>query len=113
MELGIRLAWEIVNDARLAPKLESLVMWNQEILESRKKLNDMIYTTVRGSLHPAGSLRMGAENDPLAVTSQFGLVHGSDNLTVADASIMPRITSVPTNLTCMAIGERLAEHLVQ
>jgi len=30
---------------------------------------------------------------------------------VADASLMPGIPRVPTNLTCMLIGERVAAHL--
>jgi choline dehydrogenase-like flavoprotein len=32
-------------------------------------------------------------------------------LRVADASIMPDIVSAPVNLTCIMIGERIAEWL--
>ena len=38
-------------------------------------------------------------------------VHGIENLRVADASIMPRITRAPTNLTAIAIGERAASFI--
>ena len=46
---------------------------------------------------------------PSWVTSSS--VHGIDNLRVADASIMPRITRAPTNLTAIAIGERAASFI--
>jgi choline dehydrogenase-like flavoprotein len=36
-------------------------------------------------------------------------VLGFDNLFVADASIMPTIPRANTNLTAVAIGERVAE----
>jgi choline dehydrogenase len=38
-----------------------------------------------------------------------GRVYGYENLVVADASIMPTIPRVNTNLTTAAIGEKLAE----
>jgi hypothetical protein len=38
-------------------------------------------------------------------------VHGIDNLRVADASIMPRITSANTMASCVVIGERAAQFI--
>ena len=46
--------------------------------------------------------------DPGAVVGQYGRVHGVMGLRVADASIMPTIPRANTNLTCIAIGERVA-----
>ena len=40
-------------------------------------------------------------------------LHGMDNLWVADASIMPTVTHANTNLTCIMIGERLADFLAE
>ena len=37
------------------------------------------------------------------------MVYGYENLVVADASIMPTIPRVNTNLTTAAIAEKLAE----
>jgi choline dehydrogenase len=59
-------------------------------------------------MHPVGTLRMGRDDDPMAATDGRGALRGVADLIVADASIMPTITSVPTNLTCMAIAERIA-----
>jgi choline dehydrogenase len=52
---------------------------------------------------------MGSDTDDAAVVDQHGRLRGIDQLRVADASVMPMIVSVPTNLTCMMIGERIAE----
>jgi choline dehydrogenase len=61
--------------------------------------------------HPVGTCRMGpADGGDTVVGDQLG-VHGIDNLRVADASIMPRITRAPTNLTAIAIGERAASFI--
>lgn len=58
--------------------------------------------------HPVGTCRMGED----AVTGSDGRVHGIDNLHVADASILPEIPPVPTNVTVLAVAERLAAELV-
>jgi len=38
-------------------------------------------------------------------------VHGLDNLWIADASIMPTVSHANTNVTCLMIGERVADFL--
>lgn len=58
--------------------------------------------------HAAGTCRMGPADGGDTVVGDDLRVHGIDNLRVADASIMPRITRAPTNLTAIAIGERAA-----
>ena len=52
---------------------------------------------------------MGGPRDAWAVVDSGGAVKGIDRLRVVDASIMPRITKAPTNLTAIAIGERAAD----
>jgi choline dehydrogenase len=65
--------------------------------------------TVRHYVHPVGTARMGPVGDAGAVVDQYGRVHGIEGLRVADASIMPNIPRANTNLTCIMIGERVAE----
>ena len=61
--------------------------------------------------HAAGTCLMGPASDPMTVVDEQLRVHGIDNLRVADASIMPTVTHANTNVTCMMIGERVAEFI--
>jgi choline dehydrogenase len=62
--------------------------------------------------HPAGSCKMGPASDPDAVVDSAGRVHGLDGLYVADASLMPTVTSGNTNMPTAVIGERIAQSLL-
>jgi choline dehydrogenase len=68
---------------------------------------DYVRRTVTPSYHPVGTCKMGV--DDLAVVDPELRVHGIRNLRVADASIMPQITTGNTNAPSMMIGERAAE----
>jgi choline dehydrogenase len=59
--------------------------------------------------HPAGTCRMGAADDPLAVVDPGLRVRGVGRLRVADASIFPAMIGVNPCLTCMMIGEKCAD----
>ncbi len=56
--------------------------------------------------HPAGSCKMGI--DELAVVDPTLRVYGVERLRVADASIMPAVTSGNTNAPSVMIGEKAA-----
>ena len=54
---------------------------------------------------------MGPASNDMTVVDEQLRVHGIDNLRVADASIMPTVTHANTNVTCMMIGERVADFI--
>ncbi|HET9080697.1 MAG TPA: GMC family oxidoreductase N-terminal domain-containing protein [Trebonia sp.] len=61
--------------------------------------------------HQVGTCKMGIDN--LAVVSPADLrVYGTDGLRVADASVMPSVTSGNTNAPSIMIGERCADFLL-
>jgi choline dehydrogenase len=51
---------------------------------------------------------MGPKGDPEAVIDEHCRVWGIQNLRVVDASVMPTIPRANTNLTCIMIGEHVA-----
>ncbi|GAA3184943.1 GMC family oxidoreductase [Nonomuraea roseoviolacea] len=62
--------------------------------------------------HPVGTCAIGADPAAGAVVDRRGLVHGADNLWVADASVMPVIPRATTNLPVVALAEHLVGELV-
>jgi choline dehydrogenase len=72
-------------------------------------VQDFIKKTAQTVWHPVGTCRMGS--DALAVVDPQLRVRGVERLRVADASVIPTITSGNTNAVCVMIGERCAEFI--
>ena len=62
--------------------------------------------------HPVGTCRMGADDDTMAVVDSQLRVRGVPGLRIADASVMPTITSGNTNAPTLMIAERAAAWIV-
>jgi choline dehydrogenase-like flavoprotein len=102
----IQMMREVGNAAPLAPYVK------REVMPGNLKGAELIrYIRDAGVSywHVAGTARMG--RDPMAVVGADLRVYGVENLRVADASIMPRITTGNTMAPCVVIGERGAAEL--
>jgi choline dehydrogenase len=73
--------------------------------EELARLAGDIGTTI---FHPVGTTKMGPASDPLAVVDARLRVHGVAGLRIADAGVMPTITSGNTNSPTLMIAERAA-----
>ncbi len=62
--------------------------------------------------HPVGTAKMGAATDPTAVVDERLRFHGIAGLRIADASIMPTITSGNTNTPTAMIAEKAAAMII-
>ncbi|MGY3491931.1 GMC family oxidoreductase [Bradyrhizobium sp. USDA 4502] len=63
--------------------------------------------------HPVGTAKMGTTNDPMAVVDERLRFYGLHGLRIADASVMPTITSGNTNTPTAMIAEKAAAMILQ
>jgi choline dehydrogenase len=74
---------------------------------SEEELRDYVRKTAITYHHQVGTCKMG--RDPMAVVDPRLRVSGIDGLRVADASVMPMVTTGNTNAPAIMIGERVAD----
>jgi choline dehydrogenase len=76
----------------------------------RAAMCEFVRASATTFFHPTSSCRMG--NDKGAVVDAALRVYGVEGLRVADASIMPAVTSGNTNAPSVMIGEKAAQMIV-
>jgi len=87
------------------PSFET-AMANDDALEA------FIRTQAVGVWHASCSCRMGADNDPLAVTGPTGRVRQVEGLRVVDASIFPVIPCANVNFPTLMLAEKIADSIL-
>src|SRR5690349_18634471 len=75
--------------------------------QTDEQIIEWVKATAETTYHPVGTCKMGI--DPMAVVDPKLRVHGLHGLRVADASIMPTLTSGNTNAPSIMIGERASD----
>jgi choline dehydrogenase len=103
---GVQLCREIGNSAALSPFAKREVMpGNLKGAELERFVRDAVMTY----WHQTGTAKMG--QDAMSVVDGTLKVYGIEHLRIADASIMPRVTTGNTMAPCVIIGERAGEVL--
>lgn len=106
LRVAMRITRELGNSEAMKPFVK------REILPGGREgaeLDTLIRDGAMSMHHPSGTAKMG--RDAQSVVDANLRVYGVANLRVADASVMPTITTGNTQAPCVIIGERLAELL--
>ena len=101
---GVELCREIGNSPALRPFLK------QEVVPGNVKgpaLENYLRNTAISWWHQTCTTKMG--RDSLSVVDAKLKVYGTENLRIADGSIMPRVTTGNTMAPCVIIGERAVQ----
>ncbi|NND91172.1 MAG: choline dehydrogenase [Granulosicoccus sp.] len=104
----IRLTREILQQPSLAPYRGAEIQPGLDI-QSDEAIDRWVRANVESAYHPSCSVRMGADDDPLAVLDGQCRVRGLEDLRVVDSSIFPTITNGNLNAPSMMVGERAAD----
>lgn len=112
---GMRRLQRIVAHSATQRITEGTASWvTGEVLApdaSDAELDAWILANCNDCQHPIGTCRMGSPTDPRSVVDPSCRVIGLDGLRVIDGSIMPENPRANTHLTCVMIGELMAERL--
>ncbi|WP_045875946.1 GMC family oxidoreductase [Pseudofrankia sp. DC12] len=105
---GLRIAREV---ARAAPLRDWIA---REIAPGPALTTDEELSTYGRAAHhtvyhPAGTCRIGAPGDPLAVVDPQLRLRGLANVRIADASVFPTLPSVNPMVTVLLVAERCAD----
>jgi 5-(hydroxymethyl)furfural/furfural oxidase len=81
----------------------------QDMLTNDDALEAFVRKASVGVWHASCTCRMGAEDDPMAVTSPAGRVRGVEGLRVVDASVFPQVPCANTNFPVLMTAEKMAD----
>jgi 5-(hydroxymethyl)furfural/furfural oxidase len=83
-----------------------------QLMQDDDALEAFIRTAAIGVWHASCSCRMGADDDPMAVTDNQGRVRGVAGLRVVDASLFPAVPCANTNFPTLITAERISDMML-
>ena len=110
MRAAVRLTREIFAQEAFAPYRGEEIAPGADVT-SDAQIDAFIRAHVESAYHPCSTCRMGDATDPMAVVDRDTRVIGVDRLRVADASIMPTITTGNLNAPTIMLAEKAADHI--
>ncbi|MDI3405460.1 GMC family oxidoreductase [Streptomyces cavernicola] len=107
---GIKLARKVAEAEPFKKWLKREVFPGPEVTEDAE-ISELVRKAAHTVYHPAGTCRMGAANDELAVVSPDLTVRGLDGIRIADASVFPTMPAVNPMIGVLMVGEKCADLL--
>jgi choline dehydrogenase-like flavoprotein len=105
---GIKLAREVARAEPFAKWLKREVCPGPEVT-SDEDLSEYARKVAHTVYHPAGTCRMGAANDELAVVDPELRIRGLEGIRIADASVFPTLPAVNPMLGVLMLGEKAVD----
>ena len=111
MRASVRLTREIFAQAAFDPYRGREIQPDSSV-SSDAAIDAFIRERAESAYHPSCTCKMGRADDPTTVVDKETRVIGVEGLRVADASIMPSITTGNLNAPTIMIGEKAADHIL-
>jgi 5-(hydroxymethyl)furfural/furfural oxidase len=95
--------------------IEKLIMEGytiDDMMQDDEKLEAFVRRAAVGVWHASCTCRMGADDDPMAVTNNAGIVREVGGLRVADASVFPVVPCANTNFPTLMTAEKIADAIL-
>lgn len=95
--------------------MQKLVMEDftlEQVLADEDAMEAFVRHAAVGVWHASCTCRMGADDDPMAVTDPAGRVRGVDGLRVCDASIFPVVPCANTNFPTLMTAEKVSDAIL-
>ena len=84
----------------------------EQVLADEEAMEAFVRKAAVGVWHASCTCRMGADDDPMAVTDPAGRVRGVEGLRVCDASIFPVVPCANTNFPTLMTAEKVADAIL-
>lgn len=104
----IRLTREVLQQPSLSPFRGNEIQPGMQI-NSDESIDAWVKANVESAYHPSCSVKLGSDDDPMAVLDSDCRVRGCEGLRVVDSSIFPVITNGNLNAPSMMVAERAAD----
>jgi len=113
MMAGQRFFIDAFEQAPLKRRIKKMALPKQGKAVTDEALREHCKRFVKTNYHPAGTAKMGADNDPMAVLDAQLRVRGCTGLRVCDMSAVPNINAGNTNAPAMMLGSRCAQFILE
>ncbi|MFF1877896.1 GMC family oxidoreductase N-terminal domain-containing protein [Leifsonia sp. NPDC058230] len=111
MREAVRTTVALLRSRAFSSLFKRLTELDEATLADDGQLDRWMATHLGTAIHLCGSASMGPVSDEGAAVDQYGRVHGTTNLRVADTSILPTTPTRGPAATAVLIGEQIARFM--